>query len=94
MNQRIDAIFENGVFRPEVPVNIPDGERVSLHVGPRVVADDDLSDVADLLDFEFMEECRKRAAARPAPSLEEVRTITSAFNGSMADLISEERDER
>jgi predicted DNA-binding antitoxin AbrB/MazE fold protein len=32
MSERIDAIFENGVFRPEVPVNIPNGERVSLDV--------------------------------------------------------------
>jgi predicted DNA-binding antitoxin AbrB/MazE fold protein len=30
MSERIDAVFENGVFRPEVPVNIPNGERVSL----------------------------------------------------------------
>jgi predicted DNA-binding antitoxin AbrB/MazE fold protein len=32
MSERIDAIFENGVFRPEVPVNIPNGERVSLDI--------------------------------------------------------------
>jgi predicted DNA-binding antitoxin AbrB/MazE fold protein len=32
MSERIDAIFENGVFRPEVPVNIPNGERVLLDV--------------------------------------------------------------
>ena len=32
MSHRIDATFENGVFRPEVPVNIPNGERVSLDV--------------------------------------------------------------
>ncbi len=32
MSHRIDAIFENGVFRPEVPVNIPNGERVSLDI--------------------------------------------------------------
>ena len=37
MSHRIDAIFENGVFRPEVPVNIPNGERVSLDV-ERIVA--------------------------------------------------------
>ncbi len=32
MSGRIDAIFENGVFRPEVPVNIANGERVSLDI--------------------------------------------------------------
>ena len=32
MSERIDAIFENGVFRPEVPVNIPNGERALLDI--------------------------------------------------------------
>jgi predicted DNA-binding antitoxin AbrB/MazE fold protein len=32
MSKRINAIFENGVLRPEAPVNIPNGERVSLDV--------------------------------------------------------------
>jgi predicted DNA-binding antitoxin AbrB/MazE fold protein len=32
MSHRIDAIYENGVFRPDVPVNIPNGQRVSLDV--------------------------------------------------------------
>jgi predicted DNA-binding antitoxin AbrB/MazE fold protein len=68
MDQRIDAIFENGVFRPEVPVNLANGERVSLSV-----------------------ESRKAAYA---PSLDEVRELLSAFTGSLADRISEERDER
>lgn len=92
MNQRIDAIFENGVFRPETPVNIADGQRVSLDVEPKMVAGDELHDVRDLLDREFMESCRERAGG--APSLEEVRKVLSAFKGSLADRISEERDER
>jgi predicted DNA-binding antitoxin AbrB/MazE fold protein len=97
MNQRVDAIFENGVFRPETVVNIRNGERVSLNVESKGTSasdlnDDDLSDVGDLLDAEFMESCRKRNGL--APTLDEVRTILSAFNGSLADRISEERDER
>lgn len=92
MSQRIDAIFENGVFRPEAPVYIPNGERVSLHVESKGAAADDLSDVADLLDAEFMASCRERAGQ--APSLEEVRKALSAVKGSVADLISVERDER
>ena len=91
MSQRIDAIFENGVFRPEVPVNIANGERVSLNVEAKSIPTDDLGD-ADLLDAEFMESCRRRTGH--APSLEEVRKVLSAFTGSLADRISEERDER
>jgi predicted DNA-binding antitoxin AbrB/MazE fold protein len=92
MSQRIDAVFENGVFRPEVPVNIADGQRVSLSVESRPVPTDDLGDVGDMLDAEFVQSCRERAGH--APSLGEVREVLSAFTGSLADRISEERDER
>ena len=92
MNHRVDAIFENGVFRPVAPVNIPEGERVSLNVESEVESVSELSDVQDLLDTEYIETCRQHAGN--APSLEEVRTILSAFQGSLADRISEERDER
>lgn len=91
MGQRIDAIFEDGVFRPEVTVNIPSGERVSLDVEPKSAATDDLSDVQDLLDAEFTESCRSRAGS--AKSLIEVRQALSAFQGSLADRIAQERDE-
>jgi predicted DNA-binding antitoxin AbrB/MazE fold protein len=92
MSQRIDAVFENGVFRPEAPVNLADGERVSLSVESRPAATDDLSDVDDLLDAEFIQSCR--GLAGDAPSLDEVRAVLSAYTGSLADRISEERDER
>jgi predicted DNA-binding antitoxin AbrB/MazE fold protein len=92
MSQRIDAIFENEVLRPEVPVNIADGQLVSLSVESRLAPPDDLSDVGDLLDVEFIQSCRERAGH--APSLEQVRNVLSAFGGSLADRISEERDER
>src|ERR1043165_5521459 len=92
MGKRVDAIFENGVFRPESPVQIADGQRVSLDVETRAVSDDSLDDVRDLLDLEFTDFC-KQHAAQP-PSLSEVQKLTSAFNGSLADRISAERDER
>lgn len=92
MNHRIDAIFENGTFRPEVPVNIPNGQRVSLSVEPKCARQDDLNDVDDLLDTEFMESCRRQTTA--TPSLEDVRKALSAFRGSLANRMVEERDER
>jgi len=91
MIQRIDAIYENGVFRPQTPVNIGEGQRVSLNVETQSARSDDLSDIVDLLDIEFMQSCRPLS---PVPSLEEVRQRLSAFEGSLADRISEERDER
>jgi predicted DNA-binding antitoxin AbrB/MazE fold protein len=93
MNQRIDAIFDNGAFYPQVPVFIPDGSRVTLEVTtPSDAVEDDLSDIQDLLDHEFMQSCRKATA--PAVSLEETRKILSKYTGSLSDLISEERAER
>ena len=92
MSERIDAIFENGVFRPEAPVNIPNGERVSLDVERQPAIDDDLADVWDLLDHEYIRKCRQNS--RTAPSLEDVRKMLSVIQGSVSDVISQERDER
>jgi len=92
MSQHINAIFIDGVFRPEQPVNLADGERVSLTVDPQQCLVDDLSDVRDLLDTDFAEACRQKAGK--APSLEAVRQALSAYEGSLSDLICEERDER
>ena len=92
MSERIDAVFENGVFRPEVPVNITNGQRVSLDVKTKSAPTDDLGDVADLLDVEFIESCRRNAQS--APSLDDIRKMLSTFDGSLSDRIAEERDER
>lgn len=92
MIQRIDAVYENGIFRPEAPVNIANGERVSLSVERKAAPVDDLGDVSDLLDTEYMESCRQHTGH--APLLAEVQRVLSAFPGSLADRISEERDER
>jgi predicted DNA-binding antitoxin AbrB/MazE fold protein len=92
MIQRVDAVFENGVFRPEEPVHIANGERVSLNFEAKKSSIDDLSDVRDLLDEEFVEVCRERSAN--APSLTDIQTILSVYKGSLADMIFEEREER
>ncbi len=67
MSERIGATFENGVFRPNAPVHLPNGQRVSLDVEPVNPDMDDLADVWDLLDHEFMEPCRQYQG--PAASL-------------------------
>jgi predicted DNA-binding antitoxin AbrB/MazE fold protein len=92
MIQHIDAVFENGVFRPEAPVDIRNGQRVSLNIELKSVPADDLADIADLLDTAYMEACRQNSLH--VPSLEEVRTVLAAFQGSLAEQISEERDGR
>ena len=54
MNQRIDAVFESGNFRPAAVVNLVEGQCVSLNVETETAASDDLNDARDLLDNEFM----------------------------------------
>ena len=93
MSNRIDAIFENGAFYPEVPVGLPNGSHVSLDIATKPTQSvDDLNDIQDLLDTAFVESCRQNGTQ--APSLEESRKILSKFTGSLSDMISEERDER
>jgi len=49
MSEAVEAIFENGVFRPLKPVDLAEGERVKLTV---TVADEDADDpAADLTDI-------------------------------------------
>ena len=43
MSDRLEAIYENGVFRPLDKVNLPEGERVQITV---VVADETANDAA------------------------------------------------
>ncbi|HEY2414077.1 MAG TPA: antitoxin family protein [Pirellulaceae bacterium] len=92
MNQRIDAIFEKGIFRPEVPVHIAEGQRVSLNVESPSAALDDIRDVKDLLDAEFMDSCRQSTG--DVPSLAQTRKLLSALQGSLAERVSQERDEQ
>lgn len=93
MSQQFDAIFENGVFRPERPVNIRNGSRVSLTLNATSAAlPAELADEFDLLDVEYMEGCRNRE--KNAPSLEATRKALSVYGTSRADLIGKERDER
>lgn len=91
MSQHIDAIYINGVFRPEQPVNMADGQRVALTIDTRTDTASD-EELADLRDSEFIEVCRRKAVS--GPSLEEVRRQLDRYPGSVADLISQERDER
>jgi predicted DNA-binding antitoxin AbrB/MazE fold protein len=88
----IPAIFENGAFRPEQPVDIRDGVRGSLTVNVLPAVADDLSDVASLLDADFIEACRHRAGK--APPWERVRAMLGAYRGLLAELICEEREDR
>lgn len=48
MPESVEAIYENGVFRPLQPVNLPEGERVHLTVAADERANDPAADFSDI----------------------------------------------
>jgi predicted DNA-binding antitoxin AbrB/MazE fold protein len=92
MNEWIEAVFEAGAFRPQSAVHFAEGQRVSIYVEPAPCEVDDLAEVRDLLDIEYTYFCQRQASS--VPSLEQARSALSVFQGSLADLIGEEHNER
>src|SRR5260370_4271934 len=84
--QTLLAVYENGAFRPLVPVSCREQERVLLTVESIVPAED------NLLDHEFLAYCETQAD--DSVSLEAVRQALAKIPGSLTDDIRSERDER
>ena len=80
------AVYENGVLRPLTPLPLRDKQTVAVTIR------EPESWLDDLLDTEFIEECRKDS--QDAPSLEEVRRILSAAGSLSAAVIAEREDSR
>jgi len=85
MSKQIEAIYENGVLRPLEPLSLDEHQRVTITITEG-------SGEEDLFDPAFTQWCAEQS--RDAPSLEEVRQALSKIQGSMADVVIAERDER
>lgn len=83
MKQEIDAIYENGLFRPLEPLSLPDQQRVVLTVESG--ADQ------DWLDQEAV--AWATSEGDPSIPLEEVRKRLARIEGSLADVVISERGE-
>ncbi|MCZ6635381.1 MAG: antitoxin family protein [bacterium] len=88
MAQQIDAVYENGVFRPLAPVDLEEHRTVRLTIDDN--GDDPLT---DLLDTEFMERCIKESKNAPAPGIEAVRQMLAKIPGDLTEDFISERDE-
>ena len=87
MKQQVDAVYENGVFRPLTPVAVGESQRVRI-----TIADADPQPV--FVDTELVERARAEVAAmKHRPSIEEVRAALASLPGSMAETVIEERGE-
>lgn len=81
MIQPFDAVYENGILRPDQLLHLAEHERVRILV---------LTDGQDeLLDDNF----GVGSEFDPVPSLEDVRSALSTIRGSMDDAINELRGE-
>ena len=83
MEQQFDAIYENGQFRPLVPLDIPNHQRVSITVTT--------GSYDDLLDRDAMR--LAEAEGDPTIPLEEVRRRLASISGSLSDTVIAERGE-
>jgi predicted DNA-binding antitoxin AbrB/MazE fold protein len=79
----VEAIYENGVFRPLTPVGLPEQEQVRLTVV--------LATESDWLDTEFVASCA--AEADTLLTLDQIRASLAKIRGSMDDAIESDRGE-
>jgi predicted DNA-binding antitoxin AbrB/MazE fold protein len=80
----IQAVYQNGVFKPKEPVTLPEGREVTVNLTE--------SAIDRLLDTEYHAECE--ADASPVPTLAEVRAALAVIPGDMTADFATERDER
>jgi predicted DNA-binding antitoxin AbrB/MazE fold protein len=81
MNKRVEAIYENGVFRPLEPVDLPEHQRVQVTI----------ADEEEWLDRDYIEWAASQV--QETVSLEAVRQALAKIPGSLtADFIAERED--
>ena len=83
MGKTFEAVYENGVLRPLVPLALAKEQRVQV-----TIADVD-SDVAAYFDATEWE-----ASKHDDISLQEVRAALSSIEGSLSDAVIASREER
>ena len=96
MSQRVTAIYENGVLRPLVPLDLPEHARVELNV-----------EAAPSVNAQAVRDALRRGGASVSPlplsnaatrslSDDEQESLAHRFAGErpLGDLVSDDRDGR
>jgi predicted DNA-binding antitoxin AbrB/MazE fold protein len=81
--QTFDAVYENGVLRPLIPIALSNSQHVQV-----TIAGLD-TDVAAYFDADEWE-----ASKRDTIGLDEVRVALSSIQGSLSDAVIASREER
>ena len=88
MVTRVEAIYEDGALHPVEPLAFAEHERVTITIEPN-------GDLHDLIDHEFMAQCRAEVAKMDyIPTLEETQELLRSVPGSFADEIVRARGDR
>lgn len=87
LNQRIDAVYTNGVLKPVTPLILAENERVSLVIGTAGELEHEDGDAADYMPL-IAEE------GDPSVTWEQVQALLAKLPGSLSDDFDRERDER
>ena len=87
MTQEIEAIYEDGVFRPLQAVSLAESQTVKIIVSTNSAAESGR-------DWDLLERAKAEVSSTPdIPSIEKVRAMLAHIPGSLSrDVISERGD--
>jgi len=85
LQQKVEAVYENGVFRPLEPVSLREAEQVTLTISDPTAGRSER-------DREIIERARKEVAAfGKVPSIEELRSALAVIPGNLSEDVIRER---
>jgi predicted DNA-binding antitoxin AbrB/MazE fold protein len=85
MQQKVEAVYENGVFRPLEPVSLKEAEQVTLAISDPTAG-------RSQRDLDIIERARKEVAAfGKVPSIEELRSVLAVIPGNLSEDVVRER---
>lgn len=85
MQHKVEAVYENGVFRPLEPVPLKEAEQATLTIS-------DASTGRSRRDLDIVERARKEVAAfGKVPSIEELRSALAMIPGNLSEDVIRER---
>ena len=85
MDQKVEAVYENGLLRPLRPLSLKEAEHVTLTIS-------DASTDRSGRDLEIVERARRELQAfGPVPSIDELRAALSVIPGNLSEDIIRDR---
>ena len=85
MQQKVEAVYENGVFRPLEPVSLKEAEQVTLTISDPTAG-------RSQRDLDIIDRARKEVAEfGKVPSIEELRSALSVIPGNLSEDVIRER---